>query len=138
MAPFFPGIVTARFFETWDFYTTHLNFGTVYESNHSLRLVHESGVQLAVLREEIDGQPVELVSAMGGRGFWLSLDVADAEALYSRLLDAGVEVASPLEVAASGTEKRFALRDPNGILIFVSQKICAPCVRAVEAVGYAG
>lgn len=123
LAPFFPGIVTARFFETWDFYTTHLDFGTLHESNHELRLVHESGVQLAVLREETDGQPAELVPALTGRGFWLSLDVADAEALYSRLLDAGVEVASPLEERAGRAEKRFSLRDPNGVLIFVAQKL---------------
>jgi hypothetical protein len=138
LAPFFPGIVTARFFETWDFYTTHLNFGTVQESNHQLRLVHESGVQLAVLREETDGQPAELVSAMGGRGFWLCLDVADAEAMYSQLLDAGVDVASPLGESADKTEKRFSLRDPNGILIFVTQKLATGRAPAVETAAYAG
>ena len=125
LAPFFPGIVTARFFETWDFYTTHLNFGTVAESNRELRLVHESGVQLAVLREETDGQPAELVSATTGRGFWLSIDVADAGAVYSRLLDAGVEVASPLIKAADGAEMRFSVRDPNGILVVVKQALPA-------------
>lgn len=122
MAPFFPGIVTARFFETWDFYTTHLGFGTVHESNRSLRLVHASGVQLAVLREETEGQPAELISATNGRGFWLSLDVADAESDYSRLLDEGVAIVSPLEETLLG-EKRFAVRDPNGILIFIAQKL---------------
>lgn len=123
LSPFFPGIVTARFFETWDFYTTHLSFGTLHESNRELRLVHESGVQLAVLREETDGQPAELVPAATGRGFWLSLDVVDAQALYLRLLDANVEVASPLETTAGGSEKRFSVRDPNGVLIFIAQKM---------------
>jgi hypothetical protein len=137
LAPFFPGIVTARFFETWDFYTTHLNFGTIQESNRELRLVHESGVQLALLREETDGQPVELVPAMCGRGFWLGLDVADAEAVYSRLLDAGVDVASPLSESADKTQKRFTLRDPNGVLIFVTQKLAANRVTAGEAAAYA-
>jgi catechol 2,3-dioxygenase-like lactoylglutathione lyase family enzyme len=121
LAPFFPGIVTARFFETWDFYTTHLRFGTLYEDNQTLRLVHESGVQIAILREETEGQPAELVSATYGRGFWLSVDVADVAADYSRLLAAGVDVALPLEDMPEG-ERRFALRDPNGILIFLTQK----------------
>jgi uncharacterized glyoxalase superfamily protein PhnB len=124
LAPFFPGIVTARFFETWDFYTAHLGFGTVHESNHSLRLVHGSGVQLAVLREETEGQPAELIPANTGRGFWLTIDVADAEAEYSRLLDAGVAMASPLEETFAG-ERRFAVRDANGILIFIAQKLPA-------------
>ncbi len=136
LAPFFPGIVTARFFETWDFYTTHLNFGTVHESNRDLRLVHVSGVQLAVLREETEGQAAELISATTGRGFWLSLDVADAEAEYARLLDAGVEMVSPLEETRGG-ERRFAVRDPNGILIFIVQKLPVRS-RAVESAAYAG
>lgn len=122
LAPFYPGIVTARFFETWDFYTTHLGFGTLHEDNRCLKLVHESGVQLAVLREETEGQPSELICAMQGRGFWLSLDVVDAAADYARLTAAGVEVASPLETTSSG-ERRFSLRDPNGILIFVRQPL---------------
>ncbi|MGC4074720.1 MAG: VOC family protein [Nibricoccus sp.] len=134
--------MTARFFETWDFYTTHLSFGTLHESNRELRLVHESGVQLAVLREETDGQPSELVPATTGRGFWLSLDVVDAQALYLRLLDAGVEVASPMETTAGGGEKRFSLRDPNGILIFIAQKLPLrtrmPVANAGEAAPLAG
>jgi predicted enzyme related to lactoylglutathione lyase len=142
LAPFYPGIVTARFFETWDFYTTHLDFGTVHESNSELRLVHVSGVQLAVLREETDGQPAELVSATTGRGLWLSLDVADAESVYSRLLDAGVAVASPLEESVGGVGKRFTVRDPNGVLIFVAQKsparASAAPVRTGESAPYAG
>jgi uncharacterized glyoxalase superfamily protein PhnB len=121
LAPFFPGIVTARFFETWDFYTTHLGFGTLQEDNQTLKLVHESGVQLAFVREETEGQPAELICAMRGRGFWLALDVADAAADYARLTAASVDIASPLETTASG-ERRFALRDPNGILIFITQK----------------
>ena len=113
--------MTARFFETWDFYTTHLAFGTVYESNHELRLVHISGVQLAVLREETDGQPEELVSATRGRGLWLGLDVSDAVAEYARLSAAGVKAAWPLEVTADGA-RRFAVRDPNGILAIITQR----------------
>jgi uncharacterized glyoxalase superfamily protein PhnB len=95
-------------------------------------------VQLAVIREEVDGQPAELVPAVNGRGFWLSLDVTDAEATYSRLLDAGVEVASPLVEAAGEAEKRFTLRDPNGILIFISQKLTRRRACAVETAPYAG
>ncbi|ATC63501.1 hypothetical protein CMV30_05765 [Nibricoccus aquaticus] len=121
LAPFFTGIVTARFFETWDFYTTHLAFGTVHESNRELRLVHISGVQLAVLREETDGQPEELVSATRGRGLWLALDVSDAGAEYARLSAAGVEMAWPLE-RIEGGGRRFAVRDPNGILVIIAQR----------------
>ena len=95
-----------------------------------------------MLREETDGQPAELVSATTGRGLWLSLDVADAESVYSRLLDAGVAVASPLEESVGGVGKRFTVRDPNGVLIFVAQKsparASAAPVRTGESAPYAG
>lgn len=121
LAPFYPGIVTSRFFETWDFYTTHLGFGTVEESNRRLRLVHESGVQLEILREETDGEPAELIPAAVGRGFWFTLAVGDAQTEHARLMKAGVELAWECEEIAD--ERRFAVRDPNGVLIFIVQKL---------------
>ncbi len=127
LAPFYPGIVTSRFFETWDFYTTHLGFGTVEESNHRLRLVHESGVQLEVLREETDGHPPELIPAVAGRGFWFTLAVADVWAEHRRLTEAGVELAWGCEEVDD--ERRFAVRDPNGVLIFLVQKLPTECHR---------
>ena len=112
------GVVTAKFYETWDFYTEQLGFRTFAESDNLVRLVHPSGAQLGVMRQETNELHPELVSATDGRGFWLSLRVGDTDALYQRLCGAGVAVVQPLE-AGQGRSQSFTVRDPNGILIFV-------------------
>lgn len=118
LLPLFPGIVTARFFETWDFYTSVLGFRTFDEDNVSVHLVHPDGARLSLLRHEIDGPHAELISATEGRGFWLNLEVSDFEAAYARLVDAGVHVESTPEVTRQGRQ-RTVIRDPNGILIYL-------------------
>lgn len=125
--PFYPSIVTAKFYETWDFYAGRLGFRTEFESDDYVHLAHVSGAQLGILRHEIDGQRPELVCATDGRGFWLNLDVADADAEHARLAAAGVEIAEPVEDKPWG-DRQFMVRDPNGVLIAIAHR------RPVEAV----
>lgn len=119
---FYPGLVTARFYETWDFYTTHLGFRTVAEHDHYVHLVHPDGPQLGVLRHETDGQEAELICATRGTGFWINLAVDDADVAYVRLRAAGVSVGPPPEDKPWG-ERQFLVRDPNGVLIYLAQHI---------------
>lgn len=125
--PFYPSLVTAKFAETWDFYTTHLGFRTMMECGCYVQLAHPGGAQLGVLQHEQNVPAPELVSATDGRGFWLSLDVADADAEYARLATAGVEIVT--EIADKGWgDRQFVVRDPNGVLIAISHRI-APGAR---------
>jgi catechol 2,3-dioxygenase-like lactoylglutathione lyase family enzyme len=119
-----PGIVTAKFYETWDFYTTHLGFRTVDESDNHVMLAHASGGQLLILREEIDGLPPELVSATDGRGVWLCFEVADTDAEHSRLAAAGVDiVAAPAD--RPWGRRHCLIRDPNGMIVSLSHGLTA-------------
>jgi len=120
-AAFYPGIVTGRFYDTWDFYTTHLGFRTVTECDFYVQLAHPTGAQISVLRHETDGLVRELVSATDGRGVWLNLDVVDADAEHRRLVKAGVEIAVPLENTSWG-DRQFIVRDPNGVLISIAHR----------------
>ena len=119
---FYPNLVTARFYETWDFYTTQLGFRTVAEHQAYVHLAHPDGHQLGVLRHEVDGELAELVSGTDGRGFWISMDVPDADREYARLLAAGVPVAEPIENKPWG-DRQFMVRDPNGVLIAIAQRL---------------
>ena len=119
---FYPNLVSGYFYETWDFYTEQLGFRTVCEHDTYVHLEHPSGAQLGVLRQEIDGQPAELISGTDGRGFWLSLDVADADAEYARLVANGVPVESPPESKPWG-DRQFIVRDPNGVLIAIAHRV---------------
>lgn len=122
---FFPGVVSARFHQTWDFYTEVLGFRTVSEWDTYVHLEHPSGAQISVLQHETDGHPAELVCATDGRGIWLHLEVTDAVQEHERLRAAGVPLASRLEQRRGG-EHQFAVRDPNGILILVTQRVSRP------------
>lgn len=119
--PFYPNLVTGKFYETWDFYTAHLGFRTIFESDHYLHLAHPCGAQLGVLREELDGVREELVCATAGRGFWLNLDVLDADAEHERLRRAGVDVAEPIADMPWG-DRQFMVRDPNGVLVAIAHR----------------
>lgn len=120
-APFFPGFVTARVRETVDFYTELLGFRIVHDCDAYVQLAHPSGAQLGVLRHEIDGLPAELINATDGRGFWLSVDVADVDAEHERLLAAGARIDSAPENKPWG-ERIVIVRDPNGVLVHLGQK----------------
>lgn len=130
---FYPGIVTADFYGTWDFYSAHLGFRTVTECDHFVQLAHPSGAQLAVLRHELNGEVPELVSATEGRGLWLNVDVADADAEYERLRTAGLQIVSAPEDKPWG-ERMFIVRDPNGVLVALAHRIAS---RATETMALA-
>ena len=127
--PFYPSVVTARFFETWNFYAEHLGFHTVFESDAYVQLAHASGAQLGILRHEVDGPRPELISATDGRGYWLNLDVADADAEYARLVAAAVDIAEPIEDKPWG-DRQFMVRDPNGVLIAIAHRLPAAATLA--------
>jgi predicted enzyme related to lactoylglutathione lyase len=93
---FYPSLVTAKFYETWDFYTAILGFKTLGECDYYVQLGHASGVQFGLHRHEFDGVPAELVSSTDGRGFWLSIRVPDADAEYSRIVKLGIRPPTPV------------------------------------------
>jgi catechol 2,3-dioxygenase-like lactoylglutathione lyase family enzyme len=117
---FYFGLVTARFYETWDFYTERLGFRTLDEDDHRVLLGHPSGVRLGILRHETDEQHAELVSATDGRGFWLNLDVADVDAMYQSLSEVNVLGVQPLAAGPRGA-RFFTVHDPNGVLIRIAR-----------------
>lgn len=122
---FFPSLVTAKFYETWDFYTAVLGFKTLRECDEYVQLSHPSGVQFGLHRHESDGFAPELVSSTDGRGFWLSIQVADADAEYERLEKLGVAGLETPEDRPWG-ERSFLLRDPNGVVLHISHRIATP------------
>lgn len=117
-SPFFAGLVTHRFFATWDFYTERLGFRTVAESGAGVRLLHPCGAQLALMPAETGATPAELVSGADGRGFWLTLEVADADATRRGLAAVGVSAQS-LPPVACWPQGSFAVSDPNGVLVVI-------------------
>jgi len=119
-ASFSFGLVTAKLYDTWAFYTEHLGFRTWAESDDLVQLVHESGARLNIMRHETNEQHAELVSATDGRGVWLNLDIVDVDVAYERLCADGVSLVQPLTAGPRGA-RFFTVRDPNGVLIRVAR-----------------
>ncbi|MFT3782607.1 MAG: VOC family protein [Nibricoccus sp.] len=115
---FYPGVVTARFFESWDFYTECLGFATIEEDDDHVVLEHVSGPRIELLRHETNERFPELVSETNGRGFWLNLEVDDVDAEFRRVCSYDIELVHAPE-RLSAQRRAFTLRDPNGILIRV-------------------
>lgn len=134
-SPFYSGLVTHRLHATWDFYTERLGFHTVDEHDDWVRLLHPCGAQLVLIREESGMTPAELVNATNGRGFWLTLEVADAGRQGRELAAAGVPVAG-MPAAACWPQDSFAVTDPNGVLVVIMSRaalatVAAPMTAAV-------
>jgi catechol 2,3-dioxygenase-like lactoylglutathione lyase family enzyme len=120
-SPFFAGLVTARLFASWDFYTERLGFRTLSEGGGGVRLQHPCGAQLLLLQEETGHTPAELVSATNGRGWWLTLEVADVAAMRLELTAADVAVQS-LPAAGYWPAGTFAVSDPDGVLVVIAPR----------------
>ena len=131
LAAFYFGVVTAKFYETWDFYTEQLGFRTFAESDNFVRLVHPSGARLGIMRHETNEQHPELVSATDGRGFWLNFEVQDLDAEFDRLSDAGVTIVRPLD-AGPLDSRSFTVCDPNGVLICIAYERASPFAAGKE------
>ncbi len=117
-SPFVTGLVTARLFETWDFYTERLGFRTVAEGQGSVRLLHPCGAQLVLIGEESGMTPASLVSAVEGRGLWLALEVADAAGERSSLEEVGLTI-EDMPAAPCWPDGSFAVSDPNGVNVII-------------------
>ena len=128
-AAFFSGLVTQFYYESWDFYTTHLGFRTIEEHNDWVRLMHPSGAQLILLQEEADHTPSNLVSACEGRGHWLTLEVADPAAERIVLESAGLTI-DDVPSDKWWREGSYAVTDPNGVLVIITRR--ASLVKATK------
>lgn len=135
-APLHTGLVTPRLFATWDFYTEHLGFRTVYERRGCVQLFHPCGARLTLLQEEAGIAPAELVSATNGRGIWLALEVADAGAERRRLGEAGLSL-KDLPENGPWPAAAFAVSDPNGVLVIITPRSRPPSARLLPAMATA-
>lgn len=119
------------------FYTGHLGFAAVFENEWYLHLAAASGVQVGFMLPDQPTQPVffhgavrsagtgagESGKAEKGNGFLLSLEVADADAAYAEARAAGLDIAQGLLRSEDWGQRRFVLRDPNGVLVDIVQSL---------------
>lgn len=111
------GIITDNLTATREFYTSVLDFGITFENEFYL-LLHTPGSasEVAFLLPDHPSQHPLFRPSYTGQGVYLTVEVADVDALYRRLKQREVPIAVELRDEPWG-DRHFAILDPNGIAI---------------------
>ncbi|HUE96358.1 MAG TPA: VOC family protein, partial [Longimicrobiaceae bacterium] len=119
----YPIIVTDKLPECREFYTRWLGFKIVFEASWFVYLASagERPHGVAFMSADHPSQPPG-PETFSGKGMFLTLQVADAEAELQRLRQAGAPIAYPLRDEPWG-QRRFALLDPAGAWVDIVQHI---------------
>ena len=113
------GIITNNFSDTKQFYSEILGFGITFENEFYL-LMHTPNHQaeISFLKPQHPSQKPIFQPAFEGKGLYLTIEVADVDTLYQKLLAQGVEIEIAIRDEVWG-DRHFAVVDPNGIGIDV-------------------
>lgn len=109
------GIITDKLEETKAFYTGVLGFGIRFENDFYL-LMHTpaSTAELSFLLPNHPSQQPIFQSPFQGKGVYLTIEVADVDALYEAIKTKGIPIELELRNEPWG-DRHFAIVDPNGI-----------------------
>lgn len=113
--PHYFGIITEELEAAQSFYTRHFGFEVVVSFDWFC-LMRRGALELAFMKPGLDTQAEAFRGAYAGSGAWLTLEVADVDAEFARLVEAGVSVAFEPRDEPWG-DRHFALRDPSGLTI---------------------
>ena len=122
----YPLISTPALFEARDFYIGHFGFDVLFEASWFVYLSGPGedgtrGATLAFMSPEHPSNPPG-PEAFDGRGMILTVEVADAGAVFDKLSRDGAPVVYPLAEEDWG-QRRFMTRDPAGVLVDVVEQI---------------
>ena len=111
-------IISSELEESTNFYTQLFGLTVQFESDWFVQLVSEkSGLEIGLLIANHDLVPAEFQGAPAG--FYLTLVVDDANAIYKKANAMGIEILQELEMTDYG-QLRMLIKDPAGALIDVS------------------
>lgn len=120
---YYPVIMTANVAETVAFYTRHVDFRPLFESDWYVHLQSNADARtnLAILDCTHETIPAP---ARGQRaaGLLLNFEVEDVDAVHARMQAAGLPILLPLRDEAFG-QRHFITVDPNGVMLDIIQPI---------------
>jgi uncharacterized glyoxalase superfamily protein PhnB len=120
-----PMITTPKIAEARDFYVRHFGFAALFEASWYVYLEAEAdedgrGAALSFIHPDHPSHPPG-ADLFDGRGVTLTLEVADAAAVYDALVASGAPITYPLTDEEWG-QRRFMTIDPAGVQIDVVQQ----------------
>lgn len=115
-----PLFTSKKLDETREFYTKHLGFEITMDNEMYLGLrLGEGGPELGFMPEGCESW------LSSGEGIFYCFNVDDVEAEYRALVAGGAKISDPPQDMPWG-ERRLTLDDPNGITIYLGQRIAEP------------
>ncbi|PAP98208.1 VOC family protein [Mesorhizobium mediterraneum] len=119
---YYPVLMTGDVAGTKAFYIKHFSFKPLFESDWYVHLqsAEDRRVNLGIVQGDHETIPEE------GRGrtsgLLINFEVRDPDAVYERILAAGLPILRTLRDEPFG-QRHFITRDPNGVLIDVIKPI---------------
>lgn len=122
MNKLYPITITDKLIECKEFYRTIFNFEVVFEADWYIQLLNKSsGVEIALMKPNLNNQPNQLHQSYNGKGIVYSLEVDDATALYESIKDKTDSIFYDLATEEWG-QTHFMLTDPAGVVVDVVQQ----------------
>lgn len=121
----YPLITSPALFEARDFYVRHFGFTVFFEASWFVYLAGEAdgetrGGAIAFMHPDHPSRPPG-PEVFDGRGVIVTIEVADAGAVYAEVTAGGAPIVHPLTDEDWG-QRRFMTRDPAGVLVDVVEQ----------------
>lgn len=121
----YPLITTPALFEARDFYRKHFGFTVLFEASWFVYLSggadgDSRGATIAFMHPGHPSSPPG-PEVFDGRGMIVTIEVADAAAVFTKLSGDGAPIIHPLTDEDFG-QRRFVTRDPAGVLVDVVEQ----------------
>ena len=119
----YPVFITDKLEETVDFYHRYFGFEKLFESTFFV-LLQNQGEQKSCFAFMTEAHPTAPPSpaAFNGSGSFLTIEVADANALFQEVKKRGLTITYTLKDEPWG-QRRFGVLDPNQLWVDVVQQI---------------
>lgn len=120
---YYPVLMSRQVAATAAFYRRHFAMRALYESDWYVHLqsAEDAGVNLGIVEAGHETLPAAARGASAA-GLLLNFEVDDVDAVYERLLAAGLPMRLALRDEPFG-QRHFITEDPNGVLIDVIRPI---------------
>ena len=118
-----PIVSTEKLEESKEFYTKHFDFQVLFANDWYVQLESKNkSAQIAFVMPNHKTQPPIFQTGFDGNGMFYTIEVDDADQELARLQKIDTKIELDIRDEPWG-ERHFAVKDPNGIVLNISQSI---------------
>jgi len=119
---YYPVLMTGDVASTAAFYVKHFGFQPLFESDWYVHLQSVDNKRVYLVIDPADNETIPEEGRGRTSGLLINFEVRDPDAVYERVLAAGLPILRTLRDEPFG-QRHFITRDPNGVLIDVIKPI---------------